>query len=100
MIVNATAVPAPDGIPVELNTWQRVKNILREQGMDYNFYTCYLRDTEQVEHENGRLVVGVETQFKREWLVDRVGNKASRIASGVVGHNTVVEFILYERMGM
>jgi chromosomal replication initiator protein len=55
-------------------------------------YETWLKDTRGLRVENGHFVVGVPTEFVKEWLGTRMKGIVSQTVGGILGHPTEVSF--------
>lgn len=86
-------IPAPDGLPPrELNLYEKILVQFKPE-VNSNFYNCYLKAADQISLEDDLLTLGVNDQFKREWLQDRAGQRIRQLASGISGRVMRVEII-------
>jgi len=81
---------------IALDTQQIWKNALGElqiQMRPEDFRTWF-RDTNLVSYDGTRCVVGVENQFKIEWLSTKCNGLVSRTLQGLLGQPVGVEFVV------
>jgi chromosomal replication initiator protein len=62
-------------------------------------YDTWLKDTEGLRVEPGNFVVGVPTEFVKEWLSTRMSSRISQTVSNIVGRPTDVAFEIVSRNG-
>ena len=55
-------------------------------------YDTWLKDTLGLRHEDGRFIVGVPTEFVKEWLGSRMKEIVSQTVGGILGQPTEVSF--------
>ncbi len=62
-------------------------------------YDTWLKDTKGLSHEDGQFVVGVPTEFVKEWLATRMRGLVSQTIGGILGRPTEVAFEIIGRNG-
>ena len=62
-------------------------------------YDTWLKDTEGLRVEPGNFVVGVPTEFIKEWLATRMRSLVSQVVGGILGRPTEVAFEIIGRNG-
>ncbi len=55
-------------------------------------YDTWLKDTLGLRHEDGNFIVGVPTEFVKEWLGTRMKGIVSKTVGGILGQPTAVSF--------
>ncbi len=62
-------------------------------------YDTWLKDTQGVRYGDGEFVVGVPTEFVKEWLATRMRTVVSQTVGGIMGQSTEVAFEIIGRNG-
>ncbi len=62
-------------------------------------YDTWLKDTKGLSHEDGHFVVGVPTEFVKEWLGTRMRGLVSQTVGGILGQPTEIAFEIIGRNG-
>ncbi|HSP55288.1 MAG TPA: DnaA/Hda family protein, partial [Dehalococcoidia bacterium] len=62
-------------------------------------YDTWLKDTQGVRFSDGQFVVGVPTEFVKEWLATRMRTVVSQTVGGILGQSTDVAFEIIGRNG-
>src|SRR5574341_472908 len=55
-------------------------------------YDTWLKDTEGLRYGDGQFVVGVPTEFVKEWLATRMRTVVSQTVGGILGQSTDIAF--------
>jgi len=71
--------------------WQRCLSELALQMTRATFDT-WLRNTRPVACEDNTLIIGVQSEYAREWLENRLGQIVARTAAMIAGHEIQVKF--------
>lgn len=77
--------------------WAAALGELRLQMTKATFDT-WVRDTEALEFDNSRLVVGVPNAFAKDWLENRLQTTVERVLTGILGYPVAVSFLVTERV--
>jgi len=78
-----------------LQIWKAAVNQLQLE-MPRAIFDTWVRDTELLGFEDGVFVIGVQNDYARDWLEDRVRTTAERVLTGVVGYPVRVRFVAME----
>jgi chromosomal replication initiator protein len=62
-------------------------------------YDTWFKDTQGLRYGDGQFVVGVPTEFVKEWLATRMRTVVSQTVGGILGQNTEVAFEIIGRNG-
>ena len=62
-------------------------------------YDTWLKDTQGLRYGDGEFVVGVPTEFVKEWLATRMRTVVSQTVGGIMGQSTDVSFEIVGRNG-
>ena len=62
-------------------------------------YDTWLKDTQGLRYGDGQFVVGVPTEFVKEWLATRMRTVVSQTVGGIMGQSTDVAFEIVGRNG-
>ncbi len=62
-------------------------------------YDTWLKDTQGLRYGDGEFVVGVPTEFVKEWLATRMRTVVSQTVGGIMGQSTEVAFEIIGRNG-
>ena len=62
-------------------------------------YDTWLKDTQGLRYGDGEFVVGVPTEFVKEWLATRMRTVVSQTVGGIMGQSTEVAFEITGRNG-
>lgn len=62
-------------------------------------YDTWLKDTQGLRYGDGEFVVGVPTEFVKEWLATRMRTVVSQTVGGILGQSTAVAFEIIGRSG-
>ncbi len=73
--------------------WQSVLGQL-EMEMPRASFDTWVRDTQVVSYQNGKLTIGVRNAFARDWLVSRLLEKITTLLSGMLEGPISVEFVV------
>jgi len=60
-------------------------------------YDTWLKDTQGLRYGDGQFVVGVPTEFVKEWLATRMRSVVSQTVTGILGQSTEVAFEIIGR---
>ena len=73
--------------------WQTVLDQL-EIEMPRASFDTWVRDTQAVSYEDGRLAIGVRNAYARDWLESRLASTVSRLLIGIMNRTVDVDFLL------
>lgn len=62
-------------------------------------YDTWLKDTQGLRYGDGQFVVGVPTEFVKEWLATRMRTVVSQTVGGILGQSTDIAFEIIGRNG-
>ena len=57
-------------------------------------FDTWVRDTHLVSYEDGKFVVGVRTDYARDWLDSRLSSTAARLLMGMMNRSVDVKFVV------
>jgi hypothetical protein len=77
--------------------WQMALDQLRLDMPKASFDT-WVRDTSFVSFEDGVFTIGTPNAYGREWLVSRLTSTVTRLMTGILNQQLVVEFIVTEEI--
>lgn len=77
----------------EDNVWEQAKATLRER-IERRDYNTWLRDTHLVAYEDGEIIVGVSSDFAKEWIPERFGEEVRQALLNVLGTAVQVTYII------
>jgi hypothetical protein len=77
--------------------WQMALDQLRLD-MPKSSFDTWVRDTSFVSFEDGVFTIGTPNAYGREWLASRLTSTVTRLMSGILNQQMVVEFIVTEEI--
>jgi chromosomal replication initiation ATPase DnaA len=77
--------------------WQMALDQLRLDMPKASFDT-WVRDTSFVSFEDGVFTIGTPNAYGREWLASRLTSTVTRLMTGILNQQLVVEFIVTEEI--
>jgi hypothetical protein len=80
----------------ERSVWQAALGELQLQMTKATFDT-WVRNTRLISCQDGVFVIGVQNEFARDWLENRLLTTVERTLVGIVGHTVEVRFVVNER---
>jgi hypothetical protein len=82
---------------VQLTTIEEAwQSALDQLDMNNGTFEKWMKDTRPLGWENGIFLVGVPTDYAREWLTQRLASTVQRLLCGILNTNVKVEFVLTE----
>jgi hypothetical protein len=75
--------------------WQMALDQLR-MGMPKASFDAWVRDTSFVSYEDGVFTIGTPNSYGREWLASRLTSTLTRLLTGILNQQVVVDFIVVE----
>jgi AraC-like DNA-binding protein len=78
-----------------IKLWGKVKDQL-EQDIPAASYERWVKPAVGIEYDNDILTVGVEDEFARDWLDDRVSSTARNIVTGINAHASEIRFVVIQ----
>ena len=78
--------------------WQAVLGQLQLQ-LETPTYDTWVKESRGISHEDGVLVVGVQTAYAKDWLENRLYAPIQRTVTDVAQRNTAVRFIVQHTNG-